>query len=183
MLRGGDGEYLKKAKFSESFLMTIGGNVLENNANVVELTSLNRVGVGVPPCLQNLAPFPENVQFAAGGLLSRSWTKFQLWIQNIVDMFCKQTACRPFAVAATGPPPSRPVGATAWPRTRGARSARCRSPRAGWATTSRGSGASSWPAARQYKTSPITRQVLDIFLKRSDPEINIKSQLSTYLSL
>ena len=51
--------------------MTIGGNVLENNANVVELTSLNRVGVGVPPCLQNLAPFPENVQFAAGGLLSR----------------------------------------------------------------------------------------------------------------
>ena len=66
---------LTLTNFSESFIMTIGGNVLENNANVVELTSLNRVGVGVPPCLQSLAPFPENVQFAAGGLLSRTWHK------------------------------------------------------------------------------------------------------------
>ena len=54
--------------------MTIGGNVLENNANVVELTPLNSITAPVPPCLQNIAPLPENVQFAAGGLLSRNLT-------------------------------------------------------------------------------------------------------------
>ena len=37
---------------TESFVMTIGGNVLENNANVVELTPLNSVTGPVPPCLQ-----------------------------------------------------------------------------------------------------------------------------------
>lgn len=51
--------------------MTIGGNVLENNANVVELTTLNSITNPVPPCLDMLSPFPENVQLAAGGLLSK----------------------------------------------------------------------------------------------------------------
>ena len=65
--------------------MTIGGNVLENNANVVELTSLNSLTSSVPPCLQNLSPFPMNVQFAAAGLLSRTWTKKN---QLHVDIKC-----------------------------------------------------------------------------------------------
>ena len=55
--------------------MTIGGNVLENNANIVELTPLNSISSPVPPCLQSLAPLPENIQFAAGGLLSRNLIK------------------------------------------------------------------------------------------------------------
>ena len=54
--------------------MTIGGNVLENNANVVELTTLNSITNPVPPCLDMLSPFPENVQLAAGGLLSKKLT-------------------------------------------------------------------------------------------------------------
>ena len=54
--------------------MTIGGNVLENNANLVELTTLNSITNPVPPCLDILKPFPENVQLAAGGLLSKKLT-------------------------------------------------------------------------------------------------------------
>ena len=60
---------------TESYVMTIGGNVLENNANIVELTPLNSITSPVPPCLQSLAPLPENIQFAAGGLLSRNLIK------------------------------------------------------------------------------------------------------------
>ena len=74
--------------------------------------------------------------------------------------------------------PSRPAGATARPQIRGAWSARCLSPRAGWGTTSRRNGESSWPAGRQSKTSPTIRYMSKISLWVSYPQkFQIQSQV------